>query len=197
MIHAILRSAACAASASWARTGSSVRSAVPLLLLLPLLTLAPTRAEAQQSTGALELGVVDARDFTGLTAIAGLEVRTLLLFARTAADIGFGNSDSGVERRGDTCRDIESGEAVNDSRCVSLDGGLTFRGGLDFPIQGKRLQLGVGYRLANSQSGVVGSASLRWPRGSGWWAATLEVGDGLLRATGGIGFGLGRSTTSN
>ena len=33
----------------------------------------PAAAQAQQTTGALEVGIIDARDFTGLTAVAALE----------------------------------------------------------------------------------------------------------------------------
>lgn len=184
-------SAVAAVSRPRARLRNRLWTALPILALVAFL---PARGEAQLTTGALELGVISARDFTGFTGVGALEARTFLLFARSSADVGFGSSDSSVERRGDTCRDTTTGEAVNDSRCVSLDGGLTFRAGLDFPIQDKRLQLGVGYRLAKSASGGLGSASLRWPRGnSGWWGVTLEAGNKMVRATGGIGFSRGQA----
>lgn len=162
--------------------------------LLPLLAilLLPALGAAQQNSVAAEIGLVDARDFTGFTAMGSFEARSLVFYARGAVDVGFGGNDSGVEEQGDTCRDVSTGEAVNDSRCVSFDGGITLRGGFDFPVQQKTVQLGLGYRLAKSQSGVIGSASLRWPREAGWWGVTLEVGDEIVRATAGIGFDLFR-----
>lgn len=164
----------------------------PLPLLLAAVLILPASLSAQQTAIAAEAGLVDARDFTGFTAMGAFEARSFVLFGRGSVDIGFGGNDTSVEQRGDTCYDVDENLPVNDSRCVSLDGGITLRGGLDFPIQGKRLQLGIGYRLAKSQSGVVGSASLRIPRGAGWWGVTLEIGDEIVRATGGIGFSLFR-----
>lgn len=150
----------------------------------------PSGAAAQQSTMGAEAGFVDARDFTGFTALGFFEARSLVFFARGAADVGFGGDDSGVEERDGNCVEVASDAVVNDSRCVKLDGGLTIRGGFRFPLQEKHVQLGVGYRFARSQSGVVGSASLRWPRDNGWWGVTLEVGEGIVRGTAGIGFDL-------
>ncbi len=147
-------------------------------------------AAGQQNTIGAEAGFMDARDFTGFAAMGFFEARSLAFYARGAVDVGFGGDDSGVEERDGTCTEIASGEAVNDSRCVSLDGGLTLRGGFRFPVEEKHVQLGIGYRFAKSQSGLVGSASLRWPRSAGWWGVTLEVGEDLLRATAGIGFDL-------
>lgn len=153
----------------------------------------PGAASAQQNTIGAEAGFVDARDFTGFTALGFFEAKSLVFFARGGVDVGFGGDDSGVEERDGTCTELATDQPVNDSRCVRLDGGLTLRGGFQFPVQEKHLQLGLGYRFAKSQSGVVGSASLRWPRESGWWGVTLEVGDALVRATAGIGFGLSPS----
>lgn len=155
-------------------------------------TCAPLSLSGQQNTVSAEAGLVNARDFTGFTAMGAFEARSLVFYARGAVDVGFGGNDTGVEQRGDTCYDVDTDQAVNDSRCVSLDGGLTVRGGFDFPVQEKRVQLGIGYRLAKSQSGLVGSASLRWLRDTGWWGFTLEVGDEIIRASAGIGFDLFR-----
>lgn len=149
-------------------------------------------AAGQQNTIGAEAGFMDARDFTGFAAMGFFEARSLAFFARGAVDVGFGGDDSGVEERGGSCVEVATDAVVNDSRCVSLDGGLTLRGGFRFPVQEKHVQLGIGYRFAKSQSGLVGSGSLRWPRDAGWWGVTLEVGEDLLRATAGIGFDLMR-----
>jgi hypothetical protein len=148
---------------------------------------APRGARAQKTAGT-EAGFVDARDFTGVTMMGFIEAHILIFFARGAMDLGFGPS---VEKNGDTCEEITSGDAVNDSRCTTLDGGVTLRAGVQFPIQENEVQLGVGYRLAKSASGVVGSGSYRWLRDSGWWGVTLEVGSDLIRATAGIGWDFG------
>ncbi len=161
-----------------------------LALALPLLVASPVAA--QRSVG-VEGGFVDARDFTGVTAMGFLEARSLIFFARGAVDVGFGPEDSGVAKEGDTCREVGSGQAVNDSRCTTLDGGVTVRAGVQFPIQARQLQLGLGYRFGESQTGVVGSGSLRFPTNSGWWGLTLEVGDEIVRASAGIAWNIGRS----
>ena len=162
------------------------------LLSLALLSagVAPQEARAQKTAGT-EAGFVNARDFTGVTLMGFLEARSLIFFARGAMDLGFGPEDSSVQKNGDTCEEISSGAAVNDSRCTTLDGGMTLRAGVQFPIQVNELQLGVGYRFAKSGSGVVGSGSYRWLRDSGWWGVTLEVGSDLIRATAGIGWDFG------
>lgn len=158
--------------------------------VIGLVFAAPAVLTAQENTIGAEAGFVDARDFTGFTALGFFEAKSLVFFARGAVDVGFGGDDSGVEERDGNCVELASDQIVNDSRCVSLDGGLTIRGGFSFPVQEKDVQLGLGYRFAKSQSGVVGSASLRWPRDAGWWGVTLEVGSDLIRATAGIGFDL-------
>lgn len=162
------------------------------VLLLAAASCVPASLAGQQNTVSAEAGLVNARDFTGFTAMGAFEARSLVFYARGAVDVGFGGNDTGVEQRGDTCYDVDDDQPVNDSRCVSFDGGLTVRGGFDFPVQEKRVQLGLGYRLAKSQSGLVGSASLRWLRDTGWWGFTLEIGDEIIRASAGIGFDLFR-----
>lgn len=150
-----------------------------------------------QSTAGTEAGFVDARDFTGATLMGFVEARSLIFFARGAVDLGFGPEDSSVQKNGDTCEEVSSGDAVNDSRCTTLDGGVTMRAGVQFPIQENELQLGVGYRLAKSASGMVASGSYRWLRDSGWWGVTLEVGGDLIRATAGIGWDFGRPSSND
>lgn len=152
----------------------------------------PGTASSQENSIGLEAGLVNARDFTGFTAMGSFEARSLVFYARGAVDVGFGGNDTDVEQRGDTCYEVAADQPVNDSRCVSFDGGITLRAGFDFPVQEKAVQLGLGYRLAKSQSGILGSASLRWPRNEGWWGVTLEVGDEIVRASAGIGFNLFR-----
>jgi hypothetical protein len=157
---------------------------------------APLEARAQRTAGT-EAGFVDARDFTGATLMGFLEARSLIFFARGAVDVGFGPEDTSVQKNGDTCEEVSSGNGVNDSRCTTLDGGVTLRAGVQFPFQENELQLGLGYRLAKSASGVVGSGSYRWMRDSGWWGVTLEVGSDLIRATAGIGWDFGRPRSEN
>lgn len=169
-----------------------------VLIVLGVILGVPSVASAQRNAGT-EAGLVNARDFTGATLMGFLEARSLIFFARGAVDLGFGPEDSSVSKEGDTCRETSSGETVNDSRCTTLDGGVTLRTGVQFPLQDNELQLGVGYRLAKSASGVVASGSYRWMRDTGWWGVTLEVGGDLIRATAGIGWDFGRSapTASN
>ncbi len=166
------------------------RVALCLAATLLLFDAAPTAA---QRTAGTEAGFVDARDFTGATLMGFVEARSLIFFARGAVDLGFGPEDSSVSEEGDTCQEVATGATVNDSRCTTLDGGVTVRTGVQFPIQDNELQLGVGYRLANSASGVVASGSYRWMRDDGFWGVTLEVGSDLIRATAGIGWDFGRS----
>ncbi|NNF39437.1 MAG: hypothetical protein HKN71_12270 [Gemmatimonadetes bacterium] len=166
------------------------RTLALLTVAVLAVAVAPRGLEAQRVAGT-EAGFVNARDFTGATVMGFLEARSLIFFARGAVDLGFGPEDSSVQKNGDTCEEVSSGDAVNDSRCTTLDGGVTLRAGVQFPIQDNELQLGLGYRLAKSASGVVASGSYRWMRESGWWGVTLEVGGDLIRATAGIGWEFG------
>lgn len=168
-----------------------VRAFALSVLALISVAVAPHAAHAQRTAGT-EAGLVNARDFTGVTLMGFLEARSLIFFARGAVDLGFGPEDSSVHKVGDNCEEISSGDAVNDSKCTTLDGGMTLRTGVQFPIQDHQLQLGIGYRLAKSASGVVASGSYRWLRDAGWWGVTLEVGGDLIRATAGIGWDFGR-----
>jgi hypothetical protein len=173
-----------------------VRALVPCVLALISFGIAPHEARAQRTAGT-EAGFVNARDFTGATLMGFMEARSLIFFARGAVDLGFGPEDSSVRDAGDNCEEVSSGDAVNDSRCTTLDGGVTLRAGVQFPIQENELQLGIGYRLAKSASGVVASGSYRWLRDAGWWGVTLEVGSDLIRATAGIGWEFGRRPVDN